>query len=417
MHKFDVIVIGGGAAGLMAAGQSAALGHKTLLLEKMKRPGRKLGITGKGRCNLTNSAPVSEFIDKIKPNGRFLRSAFSQFHSEELEQFMNNIGINTVHERGGRIFPESGKAVEVTNKMITWCKSMGVSIVCNFRVNKLVINENKIEGVTGTETNGKKSNTKYYSERVIITTGGITYSATGSTGDGYKFAEAAGHTVTPPLPLLVPLITIEKKVEQLAGLELKNIEATLWINDKKAAQEFGELYFMEFGVTGPVILTLSRIAVPNIIQKNKVVLTIDFKPALDDKKLDARLLRDFDSYGKQSFHSMLNKLLPMMLIPVCISDTGIDGNKLCNQVNAKERKKLKSWIKTFQLNIKGFRPVDEAIITSGGITTKEIDQKTMESKIVKGLYFAGEVIDLDGPTGGYNLQIAFSTAWIAARGS
>ncbi|MFC2151103.1 NAD(P)/FAD-dependent oxidoreductase [Bacteroidota bacterium] len=416
MHKYDTIIVGGGAAGLMAAGKSAELGAKVLVLEKMNKPGRKLGITGKGRCNITNTAPLAEFISQVKPNGRFLRSSFSNFFSNELIDFFNGIGVKTVTERGGRVFPENGKAVELVKSMLGWCKNTGVITKTNFTVNELLINENHIIGVRGiSEESGRKEDISYLASKVIITTGGLSYPATGSTGDGYKLAESVGHKVNPQSPSLVPLETEGIKAKQLSGLELKNIRGTVWIDGKKAAEDFGEMSFLDFGITGPIVLSLSRLIVPAIQENKDIIFSIDLKSALDDKKLDNRLLRDFNEKGKVTFRNILNGLLPKSLIPVCIQETKIESEKLGHQITSNERKELRKWLKNFNFKVTGHRPFEEAIITVGGVDTNEINQKTMESKLIKGLYFAGEILDLDAPTGGYNLQIAFSTAWVAAQ--
>ncbi len=430
MLKYDTIIVGGGAAGLMAAGQSAELGAKVLVLERMNRPGRKLGITGKGRCNITNTAPLAEFIRQVQPNGRFLRSSFSNFFSDELIQFFNNIGVKTVIERGGRVFPEGGKAVELVKSMTNWCKNRGVSIKTNFRVNSLITKDDCVVGVSGIfEEKGKKEDISFLANKVIIATGGVSYPATGSTGDGYKLAKSVGHKINPVWPSLVPLETEGTVAKRLSGLELRNIKGAVWIDGKKAGEDFGELSFTDFGITGPIVLSLSRLIVPALKenlsalpdrqagdrQDKDIIFSIDLKSALDDKKLDNRLLRDFNEKGKETFRNLLSGLLPRVLIPVCIQSTKIDSDKLGHQITSNERKELKKWLKNFNFKVTGHRPFKEAIITVGGIDTNEVNQKTMESKLMKGLYFAGEILDLDAPTGGYNLQIAFSTAWTAAQ--
>ena len=416
MQKYDTIIIGGGAAGLMAAGQSAELGAKVLVLERMNRPGRKLGITGKGRCNITNTAPLAEFIRQVQPNGKFLRSSFSNFFSAELIEFFNNIGVKTVVERGGRVFPESGKAVELVKSMVNWCKNKGVTIKTNFRVNSLIIKDDCVLGVSGTfEENGKKETNSFTANKIIIATGGVSYPATGSTGDGYKLAKSVGHKINPTWPSLVPLETEGTTAKQLSGLELRNIKGTVWADGKKIGEDFGELSFTDFGITGPIVLSLSRLIVPAIRENKEVIFSIDLKSALDDKKLDNRLIRDLNDKGKETFKNILSGLLPKILISTCIQCTNIDANKIGHQISSNERKELRKWLKNFNLKITGHRPFEEAIITVGGINTNEVNQKSMESKLIKGLYFAGEILDLDAPTGGYNLQIAFSTAWTAAQ--
>ncbi len=417
MQKYDTIIVGGGAAGLMAAGQSAELGAKVLVLERMNRPGRKLGITGKGRCNITNTAPLDEFIRQVQPNGRFLRSSFSNFFSDELIYFFNNIGVKTVIERGGRVFPEGGKAVELVKSMTSWCKNKGVTIKTNFRVNSLISEDDCVVGVKGVfEEKGKKEVTSFLANKVIIATGGVSYPATGSTGDGYELAKSVGHKINPVWPSLVPLETEGTKAKHLSGLELRNVKGTVWINGKKAGEDFGEMSFTDFGITGPIVLSLSRLIVPALKKNKEIVFSIDLKSALDDKKLDNRLLRDFNEKGNEPFRKMLNGLLPKALIPVCIQETKINSDKFGHQITSNERKELRKWLKNFNFKVTDHRPFKEAIITVGGVDTNEVNQKTMESKIIRGLYFAGEILDLDAPTGGYNLQIAFSTAWTAAQG-
>ena len=399
MLKYDIIIVGGGAAGLMAAGHSAELGLKVLVLERMKHPGRKLGITGKGRCNITNTAPMDEFIRLVQPNGRFLRSSFSNFFSDDLIEFFNRIGVNTVVERGGRVFPEGGKAVEVVKRMVSWCEKSGAEIKTNYRVKDLIIKDDAVIGIRGIDVNSKNIS-DIYADKVIITTGGVSYPATGSTGDGYELAKLVGHKINPVWPSLVPLETEGNKAKQLNGLELRNIKGTVWI---------------DFGISGPIVLTLSRLIVQSLRENKEVLFSIDLKSALDDKKLDNRLLRDLSEKGNEVFHKILTGLMPKVLIPVCIQETKIDPEKAGHQITSNERKELRKWLKNFNFKVTGHRPFEEAIITVGGVDTNEVNQKTMESKLKKGLYFAGEILDLDAPTGGFNLQIAFSTAWTAAQ--
>lgn len=416
MQKYDTIIIGGGAAGLMAAGQAAILGENVLILERMNRPGRKLSITGKGRCNITNTAPLAEFIRQVQPNGRFLRSSFSNFYSDELISFFNDIGVKTIIERGGRVFPESGKAVELVKSMITWCKNKGVTIKTSIKVNSLIIENDKVLGVRGIpDEKGNNEQISFEANKVIISTGGASYPATGSTGDGYKLAKSVGHKINPIFPSLVPLETEGAIAKQLNGLELRNVKATVWIDGKKDGEDFGELSFMNFGITGPIVLSLSRLIVPAIKENKEIIFSIDLKAALEDKKLDNRLIRDLNDKGKEPFKNILTGLLPKVLIPICLQETKIDAEKIGHQISSNERKELRKWLKNFNLKVTGHRPFEEAIITVGGVDTNEVNQKTMESKLIKGLYFAGEVLDLDAPTGGYNLQIAFSTAWTAAQ--
>jgi len=415
MKEFDIIIIGAGASGLIAAGHAAEFGKKVLLLEKMERPGRKLAITGKGRCNITNVVPIYEFINNIKPNGNFLRSSFSQFFNEDVIDFFARIGIETNVERGGRVFPVDNKAINVVKKLIAWCISMDVVIKTNTQVTKLLVEDNRVVGVKAKDRIKKGVFYTYKAQQVLISTGGVSYPATGSTGDGYQLAKAVGHTIIPVQPSLVPLETKGGISKELSGLDLRNTHVTVFTDNKKTGEDFGEMSFKDYGVTGPIILTLSRDIVTSLKEKKNVFLEIDLKPALNEVKLDNRLLRDFEKYGKETFRTVLNKLMPMKLIPVCIKQTQIPESKLCNQINGKERKRLLEWLKQFKIEVTGFRTFKEAIVTAGGINTNEVNQKTLESKKIKGLFFAGEVLDLDGITGGYNLQIAFSTGWVAAE--
>ena len=418
MKKRNVIVIGAGAAGLMAAGQAAKAGAKVILLEKMSRPGRKLRITGKGRCNLTNIAPVNDFIRHFGPGGKFLRQAFARFFSEDLIDFLNSLGVKTKSERGGRVFPASEKAEEVVDALAAWVIRCGVELRGRTRVDSLVIENGKITGVT-TSTIAPGSDWKkgvtLPADTILIATGGVSYPATGSTGDGYRLAEQAGHTIEPIRPALVPLETFGDVAAQLQGLSLRNVKVRLIVNEHPSASAFGEMLFTHFGLSGPVILSLSGQVVDALKEKRKVVVSIDLKPALDDNALNARLLRDFESHSNQKFKTVLNGLLPQKLIPVCISLVGIDADKPAHQITSVERKKLRLWLKDFQFEVAGHRTFDEAIITAGGVSTKEIDPRTMQSRLIQGLYLAGEVLDIDGDTGGYNLQAAFSTGWLAGR--
>jgi len=408
MKNFDVIVIGAGAAGLLAAGRAAECGGNVLVLEKMRRAGRKLLITGKGRCNITNNAPVSEFIKHIQPNGKFLRNAFSQFFSKEIIDLLQQHGTEVTLERGGRYFPTSNKSADVLNALLKWVSELNVEIHCGEKVEKIVVEDNQVRGVF---SNGKF----IQADRVILATGGKSYPATGSTGDGYELAKQVGHSLVPDRPALVPLETRGDVAQKLQGLNLKNAKAVVWVNGKKAGEDFGEMVFTHFGLSGPVILTLSRIVVDELQKKNKVEITIDLKPALDEQKLDNRLIRDLNEHGKKKLGNIFRHWLPMAMIPVFIELLEIDTEKECHQVSAVERKKIRYLLKNLRFEITGHRSYKEAIITAGGIPTKEIYPKSMESKFIKGLYFAGEVIDLDAKTGGYNLQIAWSTGWVAGN--
>ena len=407
MTHYDVIVIGGGAAGLMAAGRAAQSGARTLLIEKMDRPGRKLHITGKGRCNLTNTAPLDDFIVHFGPGGRFLYSAFHQLFNADLIEFFHGIGVPTVTERGGRVFPASNDAGDVVMHLERWVAQNGVTLWTGARVQQLIVDAGTVRGVQ------LDDGRVHHARAVIVATGGASYPGTGSTGDGYRLAEAAGHNIVPLRPALVPLDTAGDEAARLEGLSLRNVSVSLWIDGNQQAEEFGEMLFTRQGVSGPVILTLSKQAVDALRAGQRVRLSIDLKHALDEQQLDARLLRDLDAHGKRQFHTLLKGLLPRTLIPVCIDRTGIPADKPAHQITANERKRLRLWLKDFRLNVTGHRPLAAAIITAGGVNTDEVDPRTLESRLVRGLYFAGEVLDLDADTGGYNLQAAFSTGWLA----
>jgi len=412
--SFDVIVIGAGAAGIIAAGRAAQLGAKVLLLEKMRQPGRKLLITGKGRCNITHDAPMSEYWKNIFPNGRFLKPAFHAFFKDDILQILHDRGVETTTERGSRVFPVSNDAKEVLNALLDWMGTKNIERVFNARVNELIIEGEQVKGIRAMTDGGIR---EFYAQSIIIATGGKSYPATGSTGDGYELAKQAGHTITRPQPALVPLVTREDYASNLQGLGLKNINAVAWVNCKKSREEFGELIFTHYGLSGPVILTLSRYVVEELSEGKKVEISIDLKPALDEKKLDLRLLRDLNEHGKKQVENIFKLWLPSSLITVFLEILELEGKKLCNQLAGKERKKILLLMKDFRFNITGHAGFKEAIITAGGIPTNEIQSKTLESKLVKNLFFAGEVIDLDANTGGFNLQIAWSTGWLAGQES
>jgi predicted Rossmann fold flavoprotein len=409
---YDVVVVGAGPAGLIAAGKVASLGGKVLILEKMERAGRKLLITGKGRCNITNDAPQSEFLRHIYPNSRFLKHAFSVFFTKDILELLSTHGLETTVERGGRVFPLSNKSADVLTAMMKWVNSFRVEIEYRQKVESLSISEGKVQGLL---VNSQGKTREIRAKKVILCTGGCSYPATGSTGDGYKIAATAGHHIESPRPALVPLETTGNKAQRLQGLSLKNVNASIWVNDRKFKEEFGEMLFTHFGVSGPIILSLSRFVVDEIRKQHKVDLSIDLKPALDETKLDLRLIRDLNENGKKKMVNIFRLWLPALLIPVFLEETGIDGEKEGHQLNAKERRKVMLLMKNFRFQINGYRSFKEAIITAGGVPTAEIDPKTMESKFLQNLYFAGEIIDLDADTGGFNLQIAYSTAWLAGQ--
>ena len=411
-----VIVIGGGPAGMMSAITASQNGNEVILLEKMERLGRKLLITGKGRCNITSSLPIQEFIQNIPGNGQFLYSAFNNYTNTDIINFLKSEGLEVKEERGKRIFPITDKSLDVLKCFEKKLKALNVKIEYNAEVVSIKKDSGRFEVEL-------KNGTILNSNKVIIATGGKSYPLTGSTGDGYKLAKQLGHTVTQIKPSLVPFEAYDKKTcKELQGLSLKNvgIEFKDIEKNKVIYEDFGEMLFTHFGVSGPTILSGSAHLVrykniDDLLKNKKIILKIDFKPALPEEKLDKRILRDFDEEKNKELKHSLDKLLPKKLIPVIIEKSGINPEKRVNEITKQERKNLASLLKSFELEISKFRPIEEAIITSGGINIKEINPKTMESKIVPGLYFAGEIIDVDGYTGGFNLQIAYSTGFTAGQ--
>lgn len=404
--KTKTIVIGGGAAGLMAAGRAAECGAQVLLLEKMGQTGRKIGISGKGRCNLTNSAELTEFISHFGKNGKFLRHCFNFFFTSDLVAFFEDKGLSLETERGGRIFPRSGRALDVVRALNQWLNKQNVSVKKESPVTSIIVQGNRVTGVI---CSGKKLSC----DTVILATGGKSYPRTGSTGDGYRLATELGHALAPLRPALVPLECRDKKVTRLAGLNLKNISVRLYINDKRKGQEFGEISFTTTGVSGPVALTLSGMVVDYLKEADRVSLSIDLKPGLSDKQLANRLIRDFEKRSGEPVSSLLRGLIPSQLIDICLESCGIPSDIDTSAFPAKTRKRLAVWLKNFRFDISGFRGFNEAIITAGGVSLKEVNPKTMESKRIKGLFIVGELLDIQADTGGYNLQAAFSTGWLA----
>ena len=402
------MVVGGGAAGMMAAGQAARCGAQVTVLEKMRRPGRKLCITGKGRCNLTNVAPLAEFIGHFGPTGPFLHQAFARFFTPELLDFFQHQGLQVVTERGGRVFPTSGKALEVLAVFEQWLARCGARIRTDHSVDHLCIENGALTGIVA-------AGQTIPCDALILATGGASYPLTGSTGDGYRLAAAAGHRIIPIRPALVPLVTAGSVTARMANLQLRNITVRLIIDSKKVAETFGELTFMPYGLSGPVILTLSSQIVDALREGREVELLLDLKPALDATKLDARLLRDFDQRRHEVIASVLRGLLPKEMVSVALNEAAIPAQRPAGSIQVPERQRLRHWLKNFSLRVVGHRPLAEAIVTAGGVATGEIDPHTMESRLVRGLYFAGEVIDIQADTGGYNLQAAFSTGWLAGR--
>ncbi|MBN1253616.1 MAG: NAD(P)/FAD-dependent oxidoreductase [Bacteroidales bacterium] len=412
MNNYDVIVVGAGPAGIIAAGRAAELGAKVLLLEKKERAGRKLLITGKGRCNITNKSYKSEHFKNIFPDGKFLKHAYSTFFVDDILQLLESHGLETSVERGSRVFPTSDNAGDVLKALMSWLSEKKVDIRYKSKVTE-IITENK--AISALKFLYNSEIYEVSAKSVIVAAGGNSYPATGSDGQFYKVIENIGQKIEKVRPALVPLNTEGDIAEKLMGLSLKNANASLWVGGKKIKEEFGEMLFTHFGLSGPIILTLSRFVVDELMKNNKVEISIDLKPALDDQKLDNRLVRDLNENGKKQIANVFKLWLPAKLIPVFLELTKIDASKECHQISAKERKEIRVLMKDFRLNVTGSRSFKEAIITAGGVSTKEIDSKTMESKIVKNLFFAGEIIDLDANTGGYNLQIAYSTAWLAAQ--
>ncbi|MGD8622613.1 MAG: NAD(P)/FAD-dependent oxidoreductase [Anaerolineales bacterium] len=423
MKHFNFIVIGGGPAGLMAAGQAASQGVQTLLIEKMDRPGRKLEITGKGRCNLTNIETLDAFIGHFNREGKFLFSAFSRFFSQDLIEFFERLGVDTVVERGGRVFPQSSDAQQVVVALVEWIHAQGVTTIYRSTATDLILTDQSVRGVQTKRTHNRAAHRSdrssermsFSCDTLLIATGGVSYPGTGSTGDGYELARRAGHSVVPIRPALIPVDTAGDLAQRLQGLTLKNVAVTVYVGNQPIASAFGEMLFTHFGLSGPIILTLSRTIVDALSSDQSVEVSIDLKPALDEQKLDARLLRDLDQNGSQQFKNLLKGLLPRKMIPVCIDQVDIPARRASNQITAVERERLKTWLKDFRLTIIGHRPIAQAIVTAGGIATDEIDPRTMQSRLIDGLYFAGEVLDLDADTGGYNLQASFSTGWLAGR--
>lgn len=410
----NVLVIGGGPAGMMAAITASENGNKVILLEKMESLGRKLLITGKGRCNITSSLNMEDFMSNIPGNGMFLYSAFKNFTNKDIIEFLKDEGLEVKEERGNRVFPITDKSKDVLECFIKKLKKLNVEIKYNTKVKKIIVENDKVVGVQTDKCIIK-------ADKVILATGGKSYPLTGSTGDGYYFAKELGHTITHIEPSLVPLEIYEKEIcKSLQGLSLRNVSVKLIdkYKNKILYEDFGEMLFTHFGVSGPTILSSSAhlVRVENIKEKflnKEISLRIDFKPALTYEKLDERILRDFEEYKNKTFKNCLDKLLPHKLIPVIIRLSNINEIKKVNEIRKDERKNLVNLLKNFELNIRNFRPIDEAIITSGGINVKEINPKTMQSKLVEGLYFAGEIIDVDAYTGGFNLQIAYSTGYTA----
>ncbi len=405
---------------MMSAVTSAENGNEVILLEKMEKLGKKLLITGKGRCNITNSAEMDEFMKNIPENSKFLYSSFSRFTNNDIISFLNKQGVATKVERGGRVFPVSDKAEDVLNAFLKKLKELKVTIKTNFEVTKILTEGSVLTGIEG-KNNGKIE--KIMADKIILTTGGKSYPVTGSTGDGYKMAKDLGHTITSLKPSLVPLICngeSKRLCQEMQGLSLRNVKVKITENNKVIYEDFGEMLFTHYGISGPIILSASAVLIrykniDELLKENKVKIHIDLKPALDEEKLDNRILRDFEELKNKQFKNSLGLLLPKKMVEPMISIIGINPEKRINEITKEERKTIVKDLKNLELTINGFRGIEEAIVTKGGISIKEINPKTMESKLIQGLYFAGEIIDLDAFTGGFNLQIAWSTGYAAAQ--
>ena len=402
----NVIVVGGGAAGMMAAVFAARNGQNVQLLEKNEKLGKKLFITGKGRCNITNAADIEDLFTAVISNPKFLYSGFYSFTNQQVIDFFEELGVKTKIERGERVFPVSDHSSDVIAAFSRELKSLGVSVSLHTEVRELLCEQDKVCGVL--LTNGKKMK----ADAVIVATGGISYPSTGSTGDGYRFAKETGHRVTELLPSLVPMEVRQWYAKELQGLSLRNIEIRITDGKKKLYEEFGEMLFTHYGVTGPVILSASSV-VGKTLRKKELTLHIDLKPALSEEQLDKRILREFDANHNKQYKNSIDSLFPAKLKPIMIELSEIEPEKKVNEITKEERQRLVHLIKDFTMTLTGLRSYNEAIITKGGVSVKEIDPGTMESKKMKGLYFAGEVLDLDAVTGGYNLQIAWSTGYLA----
>lgn len=400
-----VIVIGAGPAGMMAAGAAAENGADVMLIEKNRLVGRKLAITGKGRCNITNFCDTDTFISNVTANPRFMYTAINRFSCYDTVAFFEERGLSTKVERGNRVFPVSDKAADVVDTLYDYLVELNVDIV-RAEVKSLIIQNGAVIGV-------RLDDTEIRSDAVIITCGGLSYKATGSTGDGYTFAKSAGHTITPLLPSLVPLVSDDNDIPELQGLSLKNVSIKIIDNnsDKEIYTDFGEMLFTHFGISGPIVLSAS--AHMRSMSPGRYTAYIDLKPALDSETLDKRILRDLAEFSNKDIINSMGKLLPKKLIPVVLDRAGIDFKTKCNSLTSEARERLLNVIKAFKVDIHSFRPINEAIVTHGGVDVKDIDPRTMGSKLIKGLYFAGEVLDLDAYTGGFNLQIAYSTGRLA----
>jgi predicted Rossmann fold flavoprotein len=405
MSVHDVIIIGGGASGLMAAGRAAEMGAQVVLLEKMPRLGLKLGLTGKGRGNLTNQGDIQTFIQSYAPDGKFLRNCFARFFNQDLMAFFETLGVPLTVERGQRVFPVSDRALDLVSALLRYGQQGRVRITKEHPVERIEVGDGAVKGVW--------SRGQFFeAQAVVLATGGASYPQTGSSGDGYRLARSLGHTIIPLRPYLIPLVTGDVDVSGLQGLSLRNVRATLYLEGKKDQTEFGEMIFTHFGLSGPIILTLSGRAVDGL-PKGKVEVSLNLKPALTAEQIDLRLRREFQESPLKGAGSVLKNLLPARMVPIFLSRADVPVDKKSNQITSGERNRIKNLLSDFRLSVQGHRPLEEAIVTAGGIALKEVDPRTLESKKVKNLFLCGEVLDIQGLTGGFNLQAAFSTGWVA----
>ncbi len=409
---YDVVVIGGGAAGLMAAGTAARTGKKVLLLEKMEKPARKVRITGKGRCNLTNARPVEEFAENVRTNGEWLKVAMSEFTNRATMRFFERMGVKLVTERGERVFPESGKAADIANALEFYCRDYDVDIQCHSRVTEILISGDKVYGLKYMNKRGFIR--KIEVANVIIATGGVSYPATGSTGDGYTFADRVGHTIESVRPSLTPLVSNHPQIEYIKNVWLKNINARLFVAGEMVREEFGEMSFSDRGLEGAVILRLSRDAVDALLDEKSVKIELDLKPALTEDILRERIKREVAEMRPEDFFAeLVRRLVPKpLVVPIC-KELDVHSRLYISKVSDKEFERLIKVLKGWSFPISDYAPFEYAVVTAGGVSCSEVNEYTMESLKIKGMYFAGEVLDVDANTGGYNLQIAFSTGHLA----
>ena len=414
-ERFDVAVIGGGAAGLLAAGVAAHSGKRVVVLEKMEKCGRKVRITGKGRCNITNDKETGEILEKVRSGKEFVRYALECFSSADTVAFFRNNGVNVVVERGGRVFPASGKAWDVANALENHPEKGGASILCHAEVKRIEFREDKANKpyVTGVRATVRGTERYFRCSKVILATGGVSYPATGSTGDGYRLAYELGHTIEPVRPALVPLVLRSAAIAGLNGLMLKNVSLSLQVDGREVQHEFGEMEFTPFGISGAIVLKVSRKAVDALIEEHEVEVTVDLKPALDKAKIEGRIGREQEAVPSLTVEGLLRKMLPAKLIRIVAKGAGLPLSAGVSRIGAEGRERLIRQLKGLRFRVSDYRGFEEAIVTAGGVRLTEENKKTMESLLVKGLFFAGEVLDMDADTGGYNLQLAFSTGYIS----